>query len=165
MTTSVTRDIERAYKVLGLHPGAASDEVKRAYRDLAQVWHPDRFAHNSRLQQKAQQNFRRINEAFKRLGSQDAPDVAELPVDPGSTFEAVQSLGDIRDTQAATAPAPPSDEKRAGFEVLDLRDIVETGMQWRRVERRPKRWPKILARTLMLIAVAAAAAVIWMIAT
>jgi hypothetical protein len=163
MTTSVTSDIERAYKVLGLHPGASPDEVKRAYRDLAQVWHPDRFAHNSRLQQKAQQNFRRINEAFKRLGTRDALYAMELPVDPGSTFDAVQGLGDVRETRAPAAA--PSDGRQAGFEVLDLRDVVESGMQWKRVEHRPRRWPRILARTLVVVALAVVGAVIWMVVT
>ena len=42
-------DIRRAYKILGLYPGSSQAEVKSAYRDLAQVWHPDRFAHDERL--------------------------------------------------------------------------------------------------------------------
>ena len=36
-------------RVLGLAPGASAQEIKAAYRDLAKVWHPDRFAHDPRL--------------------------------------------------------------------------------------------------------------------
>ncbi len=46
--------IENYYKVLGIEPGASLREIKEAYRDLASVWHPDRFTNNSRLQEKAQ---------------------------------------------------------------------------------------------------------------
>ena len=60
-------DITQAYRVLGLAPGATMDEVKTAYRDLAQVWHPDRFPDNNRLREKAQQNLQRINEAYALL--------------------------------------------------------------------------------------------------
>ncbi len=60
-------DINQYYKILELEPGASLDEVKEAYRDLAFVWHPDRFAHNTRLQAKAQVRLKEINEAYRNL--------------------------------------------------------------------------------------------------
>ncbi len=60
-------DINRYYKILELQPGASLEEVKLAYRDLAFVWHPDRFAQNSRLQAKAQVRLTEINEAYQKL--------------------------------------------------------------------------------------------------
>lgn len=53
--------------MLGLEPGATAQEIKTAYRDLAKVWHPDRFAHDPRLQQKAQERLKEINEAYRSL--------------------------------------------------------------------------------------------------
>jgi curved DNA-binding protein CbpA len=41
-----------AFNVLGLKPDASFDEVKQAYKDLVNVWHPDRFTHNPRLADK-----------------------------------------------------------------------------------------------------------------
>ena len=58
-------------RVLGLGPAASAQEIKAAYRDLAKVWHPDRFAHDPRLQQKAQEQLKEINEAYQRLVSGD----------------------------------------------------------------------------------------------
>jgi hypothetical protein len=52
------------YRVLDLQPGASKDEVKQAYKDLISVWHPDRFSHNPRLQQKAQEKVKEINAAY-----------------------------------------------------------------------------------------------------
>ncbi|MEG4072464.1 DnaJ domain-containing protein [Microcoleus sp. Pol14C2] len=60
-------DINRCYEILEIDPGASLEEIKRAYRDLAFVWHPDRFANNDRLQQKAQQRLTEINQAYQQL--------------------------------------------------------------------------------------------------
>ncbi len=60
-------DIDQYYAILEIEPGASLEEVKQAYRDLAFVWHPDRFVHNDRLQQKAQQRLTEINEAYQQL--------------------------------------------------------------------------------------------------
>lgn len=73
----MTLDTTQAYRMLGLAPGATADEVKTAYRDLAQVWHPDRFPDNNRLREKAQQNLQRINEAYALL--RDLPTPAPAP--------------------------------------------------------------------------------------
>lgn len=62
-------ELDRCYKLLGVAPGASGQELKEAYRDLAKVWHPDRFSHDPRLQQKAQEKLKEINEAYARLSS------------------------------------------------------------------------------------------------
>ena len=61
------RTTHRDYALLELTPSASPEEVKRAYRDLVQVWHPDRFAHDRRLQRKAQAKSQAINDAYARL--------------------------------------------------------------------------------------------------
>jgi len=57
------------YEILGLRHGASEDEVKQAYRDLVKVWHPDRFSHDPRLQVKAQEKLKDINEAYTKLNT------------------------------------------------------------------------------------------------
>jgi hypothetical protein len=59
--------MDHLYEILGLKPGASLEELKRAYRDLAQVWHPDRFPGNPRLQGKAQEKLKDINAAYEQL--------------------------------------------------------------------------------------------------
>lgn len=61
--------LTECYNLLGLRPGASSAELKAAHRDLAKVWHPDRFHHDPRLQQKAEEKLKEINEAYNRLRS------------------------------------------------------------------------------------------------
>ncbi|HEX5708981.1 MAG TPA: DnaJ domain-containing protein [Pyrinomonadaceae bacterium] len=60
---------ERYHDTLGIKPGASREELKTAYRDMAKVWHPDRFAHDPQLQRKAQEKLKEINEAYKQLTS------------------------------------------------------------------------------------------------
>ena len=61
--------IDQCYEVLGLKPSASIEEVKQAKRDLVKVWHPDRFPHDPRLQQMAQEKLKEINEAYEQLQS------------------------------------------------------------------------------------------------
>ena len=59
--------MNKYYELLGVRPGASIQELKTAHRDMAKVWHPDRFAHDPRLQQKAQEKLKEINEAYDQL--------------------------------------------------------------------------------------------------
>jgi uncharacterized protein YjbI with pentapeptide repeats len=60
-------DLGRCYFLLGVEPGAPAEQIKEAWRDLAQVWHPDRFGGNERLQHKAQEKLKEINQAYEKL--------------------------------------------------------------------------------------------------
>ena len=57
-------DIKKYFDMLGLHIDASLDEVKQSYRDQINVWHPDRFQNNLRLQTKATEKLKEINEAY-----------------------------------------------------------------------------------------------------
>jgi curved DNA-binding protein CbpA len=60
-------ELDRAFEVLGVKPGVSDRELKAAHRDLAKVWHPDRFLNDPRLQEKAQEKLKEINEAYEQL--------------------------------------------------------------------------------------------------
>ena len=62
-------DIDRCYQILELDPGASLDELGRAYKDLVNVWHPDRFSKSPRLRRKAEKKLKEINEAYDRIRS------------------------------------------------------------------------------------------------
>ena len=71
---------EQALKALELHADASFQEIKQAYRDLTLVWHPDRFAHSTRLQEKASERLKQINIAYDVLRSYaDGPSGAHEP--------------------------------------------------------------------------------------
>ena len=51
------------YEVLGLHKGASSDEIKKAYKKLARKYHPDMNPGDKAAEEK----FKEINEANEVL--------------------------------------------------------------------------------------------------
>jgi DnaJ-class molecular chaperone len=57
-------DLRQAYKILELPENSSMYEVKQAYRDLAQIWHPDRQAQNERLQRKSLNKMKELNAAY-----------------------------------------------------------------------------------------------------
>lgn len=65
------KSIETFYEILELKAGASQNEIKDAYRDLAKVWHPDRFSHDPKLQIKAEEKLKLINQAYEKLRSYD----------------------------------------------------------------------------------------------
>ena len=52
-----------ALSVLGLATDASRDEITRAYRELAQMLHPDKYGENKKLRARAEQQMRSINQA------------------------------------------------------------------------------------------------------
>ncbi len=70
-------NINDAYSILELKPGASPTEVKRAYRKLVKIWHPDRFSHPQKKQE-AEQKIKQINEAYNKLKS-NLPSSAPQP--------------------------------------------------------------------------------------
>lgn len=57
----MTRD--EAAAVLGVEAGSSVAEVRAAYRELAQMLHPDKYGENKRLRARAEQQMRAVNEA------------------------------------------------------------------------------------------------------
>lgn len=55
------------YEILEIKLGASQDEIKQAYKRLVKKWHPDLFFNNPKLQFQAQEKFKKINEAYKKL--------------------------------------------------------------------------------------------------
>jgi len=60
----IAMNLRQAYKILELSENASMPEVKQAYRDLVQIWHPDRYLHNERLQRKALEKMKELNAAY-----------------------------------------------------------------------------------------------------
>ena len=65
--SKVMADFEQCCKILGIKHDAGPDEIKQAYRDLVKIWHPDRFPGDIRVQEKAQEQLKNINSAYRTL--------------------------------------------------------------------------------------------------
>jgi DnaJ domain len=76
-------------QTLGLTPHATTDEIEDTYRTLVKVWHPDRFAHDPRLRNDAEEKLKEINGAHDYLlanPKQAPPRPAENPPVPERPF-------------------------------------------------------------------------------
>jgi len=65
----------RALHSLDLAPGASIDDVKKSYRELALIWHPDKVP--DRVKDRATAKFTEINEAYQWLVRN--PDKLRMP--------------------------------------------------------------------------------------
>lgn len=55
------------YAILELSPSATGADIKKAWHEQIQVWHPDRFAHSPALHRKAEARTQLINQAYQTL--------------------------------------------------------------------------------------------------
>ncbi len=58
-----------ALSILGLDEDATDEDIKIAYRECVQILHPDRFAHNRKLAERATEQFKRLQDAYDCLTS------------------------------------------------------------------------------------------------
>lgn len=54
------------YAVLGVNPGASADEIKKAYRKLSRMYHPDANINNPN-KERAEEKFREVQEAYETI--------------------------------------------------------------------------------------------------
>src|SRR6185503_18319224 len=60
------------YTLLELLPTATLADIKKAWHEQMQVWHPDRFNHSPALQRKAEARTQLINQAYQTLSDPSA---------------------------------------------------------------------------------------------
>ena len=158
--------IKRSYRILGLPPGAPKEDVKRAYLDLMQVWHPDRFTHNPRLQKTAEDNVKRINQAYEDLKEYEPP-AEQVPRNwLSESYSAIVDLGDLLKTGTVNRQGPKPSQPRQqrpragqGPRVVGLDPVQRTSEV--RVRRRSKRSP--LGLLLGALAAVAVAVIAWLL--
>jgi len=99
---------EDYYRILGLSKGASSNEIQKAYRELARKYHPDLNPDDK----SAKEKFQQVQKAYEVLND---PKKREMYERFGSNFENAQSGG------AQWRPGS------GGFENVDLSDLFGGG--------------------------------------
>lgn len=65
-------DSKGYYKTLGVSENASQDDIKKAFRKLSMQWHPDRWVNGTEEEKrKAEEEFKKINEAHTVLGDEE----------------------------------------------------------------------------------------------
>ena len=62
-------EIRRCFETLELSQDASIQDVRQSYKDLVNIWHPDRVGDNPRLKKKAEEKLKEINLAYEELNS------------------------------------------------------------------------------------------------
>jgi hypothetical protein len=87
-------------------------QLKQAYHDLVQVWHPDKHSHNERLRQKADEKMKEINQAYEVLQSRLVNGMFRFDrstARPGARTSGAQPTGADQPPPAThTQPAEPA---------------------------------------------------------
>ena len=112
-------DIKRCFEILELAPDASIDEIKQAYKDLVNIWHPDRFSNNLHLKEKAEKKLKEVNQAYETLKS-------FLPSKPGLKREAERAPH----AQAQAQAEAEAESKAADYQSeskTKTEAVVETG--------------------------------------
>lgn len=86
-------DRAEALRTLGLDSDATPEDIKVAYRETAQILHPDRFAGNKKLQERATEQFKRLQEAYG----------VAMSGSPSTTQRASRTYGRAQEIQARLA--------------------------------------------------------------
>jgi tetratricopeptide (TPR) repeat protein len=60
-------DISQWYGILGVGLNASPKAIKIAYRELAQLWHPDRYVDDPELKARAESEIKEINQAYSEI--------------------------------------------------------------------------------------------------
>lgn len=115
-----------ALRTLGLDEDATPDDIKNAYRETAQILHPDRFATNKKLQARATEQFKNLQEAYEFLVSGKGPRSRDASRPQGSSSSADARLAGIAAarTQLVKQRDVALDERRNGIGMAVVGAIV-----------------------------------------
>mgnify|MGYP004532285883 FL=1 len=115
-----------ALRLLGLSEDATSEEVKAAYRETAQILHPDRFATNKKLQERATEQFKNLQEAYEVLMSGKAQVRPSAKASSPEEMEINARLAGISAArkQLLTQRDVALDERRSGLAMAGIGALV-----------------------------------------
>lgn len=95
------------YEILGIKASASKEEIKKAYKDLLNVWNPERFSNEPSLQQKAREKIKEIDDAYEKLILYSAKNSSQAFHSQGRSYSNYNNseFQDTRTTSDKTANA------------------------------------------------------------
>jgi DnaJ domain len=104
---------DKNYNILGIRPGATWQELRRAYKSLVNIWHPDRFQQNTRQRKLAEEKTKEINKSYKELTEYykkfgALPQAAKKTNIPVTKNTASQNVPDAHTEPANQDTGPPA---------------------------------------------------------
>lgn len=106
-----------ALRILGLDEDATAEDIKTAYKETVQILHPDRFAANKKLQDRATEQFKNLQNAYDYLNSGKGS--------RGSRSSERSSAGAGERTAASQIEARLAGISAARVQLVKQRDVVQ----------------------------------------
>ncbi|MFT3700262.1 MAG: DnaJ domain-containing protein [Kofleriaceae bacterium] len=110
-------DLREAYRVLEIAPGATRDQAREARNVLAKVWHPDKHHGDPKLQDRAAEKLRQVNDAYKTL------ETAQFPPPPRDEPKRREAPPAYVDSINKPRPQPTPPKVKADIEFVPRRRI------------------------------------------
>ncbi len=111
------KDILPYYRALGLNPGAGPAEIRRAWRQMVQQWHPDLYKPGSLMQKTAEDITKEVNEAYGQLYRKKLyrqyPPREEREAEPGAAAAPPEAAAPPLAPEPRSAPPPPGRPSKA----------------------------------------------------
>jgi hypothetical protein len=122
------------YETLGVPPAASNEEIRRAYRNLAQRFHPDRHLQSAPSDAaRASEKMREINQAWQVLSDAGARQHYDLEL----SLARIKAQRDARPPRPAAAAYRPPPRPRQPFDQddADLVDVAPSYGVWTAIFR------------------------------
>ena len=123
--------MKSAYEVLNIPRTAGKDDIRKAYRELARRWHPDRFMEGPERDW-ANEKMAEINAAY-RACLDGTPIPSAKPQDETDALRRIRGLIESGEYAMARAQLMRMDTRCAEWNYLFGRLLVETGRRERAV--------------------------------
>ena len=100
------------YTLLELLPTATDADIKKAWHEQIQVWHPDRFNHSPTLHRKAESRTQLINQAYQTLSDPIARTRYDFTIQPATSHKQPSAprqssaSGQASESYSSTPPRP-----------------------------------------------------------
>ncbi len=121
------------YALLELSPTATDADIKKAWHEQLQVWHPDRFNHSPTLHRKAEARTQLINQAYQTLSD---------PVARTRYNAATQPSSSVTQPSRPSRPARPQPTARPRQELRGPQSLITLSREGR---------PKIIVPAIQLL--------------
>lgn len=129
-----------ALRILGLDEDATDEDIRIAYKESAQILHPDRFASNKKLQDRATEQFKNLQEAYEYITSGKGKKARNTSGSQTSPHVSYSSSNHIEAQLAGLAAAKTQliaqrdavlDERRIGFTMAGVGGVAAIVFRWR----------------------------------
>lgn len=127
-------ELHKAYHALGLEPGAAFDTIKRRYRRLVLVWHPDRMT-SADAKREAEEELKKVNNMYEKLKNHfenehtSGPSCRCKPAAAGPPSNNSQTKTTNQQTKSSSSSGPSEAERKRQEEEATRKRTAERERQ------------------------------------